>query len=38
MVVSPLTAASHVRTILRKLGLDLRRQGAAWAVEQPLAT
>ena len=31
LVVSQLTAASHVRNILRKLGLDRRGQVAAWA-------
>jgi non-specific serine/threonine protein kinase len=33
LVVSQLTAASHVRNILRKLGLDRRGQVAAWAAE-----
>jgi predicted ATPase/DNA-binding CsgD family transcriptional regulator len=33
LVVSQLTAASHVRNILRKLGLDRRGQVAVWAAE-----
>jgi non-specific serine/threonine protein kinase len=33
MVVSQLTAATHVRNILRKLGLDRRTQVATWAAE-----
>ena len=37
MVVSQLTAASHVRNILRKLGLDRRGQVAAWAAEHGIA-
>jgi len=32
LVVSPLTAESHVRNILRKLALERRGQVAAWAV------
>ena len=33
LVVSQLTAASHVRNILRKLGLDRRGQVAVWAAQ-----
>jgi DNA-binding CsgD family transcriptional regulator/tetratricopeptide (TPR) repeat protein len=33
MVVSQLTAATHVRNVLRKLGLGRRGQVAAWAAE-----
>jgi DNA-binding CsgD family transcriptional regulator len=38
LVVSQLTAASHVRNILRKLGLDRRGQVAAWAAEHGVTT
>ena len=31
LVVTRLTAESHVRNVLRKLGLDRRGQVAAWA-------